>query len=83
MCAVDAGKDCTEVVKRAFEKTLAIAKVGMECKLKASELAQKNSDANTHFFLGCFAEQQVRAFKSIAHLTHQKCHARRSLQQPS
>ena len=71
MCAVDAGKDCTEVVKKAFEKTLAIAKVGMECKLKASELAQKNSDANTHFFLGCFAEQQVRASESIAHLTHQ------------
>lgn len=69
MCAVDAGKDCTEVVKKAFEKTLAIAKVGMECKLKISELAQKNSDANTHFFLGCFAEQQVRPSES--HLTHQ------------
>jgi len=77
MCAVDAGKDCTDVVKKAFEKTLAIAKVGMECKLKASELAQKNSDANTHFFLGCFAEQQVRASESIVTPDTPKCHARR------
>ena len=83
VCAIDAGKDCTDVVKKAFEKTLAIAKVGMECKLKASELAQKNSDANTHFFLGCFAEQQVRASESVVTPDTPKCHARRALQKPS
>lgn len=60
-----AGKDCTEIVKKAFEKTLAIAKVGMECDLKMSKLAQENSDAHTGFFLGCFAEQKARN----AHLT--------------
>ena len=46
-------------MKKAFEKTLAIAKVGMECDLKMSKLAQENSDAHTSFFLGCFAEQKA------------------------
>ncbi len=45
--AADAGYDCTSIVKRAFEKTLAITKVGMECELKMSKLAQENSDAHT------------------------------------
>ena len=57
---VCAGKDCTEIVKKAFEKTLAIAKVGLECELKMGKLAQENSDVHTGFFLGCFSEQKAR-----------------------
>ena len=55
----DAGKDCTEIVTKAFMKTLAIAKVGFECELKMCKLAQQNHDAHTSFFLGCCAEQKV------------------------
>ncbi len=47
-------------MKRAFEKTLAIAKVGLECELKMGKLAQENSDVHTGFFLGCFSEQKAR-----------------------
>lgn len=56
-----AGKDVTEIVTKAFVKTLAIVKVGLECELKMSKLAQQNHDAHTGFFLGCFAEQKVRS----------------------
>ena len=47
-------------MKRAFEKTLAIAKVGLECELKMGKLAQEHSDVHTGFFLGCFSEQKAR-----------------------
>ena len=57
----NAGKDITEIVTKAFVKTLAIVKVGFECELKMSKLAQQNHDAHTGFFLGCFAEQKVRS----------------------
>jgi len=66
--AADAGNDCTSIVKRAFEKTLAITKVGMECELKMSKLAQENSDAHTCFFIGCCTEQKVCACASCTGL---------------
>ena len=46
-------------MKKAFEKTLAITKVGLECELKMSKLAQQHNDAHTCFFLSCCAEQKV------------------------
>lgn len=62
-----AGKDCTEIVTKAFMKTLAIAKVGFECELKMSKLAQQNHDAHTCFFLGCFSEQKVCVYSCPPH----------------
>ena len=65
MCA---GKDCTEIVKHAFEKQLAIAKVGLECELKLSKLAMENNDTHTCHFLGLCMEMKVRLAQArIAH----------------
>ena len=66
--ALSAGKDCTEIVKKAFEKQLAIAKVGMECELKLSKLAQENSDSHTCFFVGGCTEQKARPCRHAARL---------------
>ena len=57
---VCAGKDCTEIVKKAFEKQLAIAKVGLECELKLSKLAMENNDTHTCHFIGLCTEMKVR-----------------------
>ena len=59
-CHVCAGKDCTEIVKKAFEKQLAFAKVGLECELKLSKLAMENNDTHTCHFIGCCTEMKVR-----------------------
>ena len=58
-CHVCAGKDCTEIVKKAFEKQLAIEKVGLECELKLSKLAMENNDSHTCHFIGCCTEMKV------------------------
>ena len=55
-----AGKDCTEIVKKAFEKQLAIAKVGLECELKLAKLAMENNDSHTCHFIGLCTEMKVR-----------------------
>lgn len=47
------------IVKKAFEKQLAIEKVGLECELKLSKLAMENNDSHTCHFIGCCTEMKV------------------------
>ncbi|CAK0784318.1 hypothetical protein CVIRNUC_007522 [Coccomyxa viridis] len=73
------GKDCTVIVKKAFEKQLAIEKVGLECELKLSKLAMENNDSHTCHFIGCCTEMKAKKVHClsgiVAHLKSvEGCH---------